>query len=505
MPYFAQISLFNVLKTVLRDIGLFLHVPGVMALVSIPVCLLAKENYALVPLLTCALVSLGIGQLLYRLANSQSSNRIPYAMATAALGWFLVPLFGSIPLLMTANAPDLAPDLSATILRFQNPWNCIFEAFSGFTSTGLSMAFSYGELPHTIQWWRSLMEWVGGVGVIVLVISLLEPSTEPYQLYNAEGREQRIGLTLGKTVKRIWWIYIIYTVGSIFLFRIVGMTWWEALNHAMTAIATGGFSVNDNSIGDYGIAVKLAVIVVMTLGAISFSAHYQFLRHRKLSAFWADNQHQALWILLGVGTLLLWGFHNLANRNVPFIDVLFQWSSALGTCGFSTVSVTSWDGGAKLLMSLVMAIGGAAGSTAGGIKLSRLVIIYKAIVWRFRRISLLPHEMMRYELNGEILKEAEADRRVDAAAVLAILWLSIVTIGIFVLQYLKLPTYELIDVIFEVASATSGVGLSTGITHPDLPWLGKLTLILLMWMGRLEIISTLLLLSLPIKTFINRK
>lgn len=493
------------MKTILRDVGLFLHVPGVMALVSIPVCLLAKETYTLVPLITCAIVSLAIGQLLYRQAKTQASSRIPYAMATAALGWLIVPLFSSIPLLMTANAPDLAPDLSTTILRFQNPWNCIFEAFSGFTSTGLSMAFDSSELPHTLQWWRSLMEWVGGVGVIVLVISLLEPSTEPYQLYNAEGRSQRIGLTLSKTVKRIWWIYLIYTVGSILLFRIVGMTWWEALNHAMTAISTGGFSVTASSINNYGIAVKLAVIVVMILGAISFSAHYQFLRHRKLSAFWSDNQHQALWLLLLVGTALLWGFHRLANRDVAFIDVLFQWSSALSTCGFNTVSVKSWDGGAKLLMALVMVIGGAAGSTAGGIKLSRLVIIFKAIIWRFRRIALLPHEMMRCELNGKILTEPEASRRVDAAAVLAILWLSVVVIGIFILQYLKLPNYNLIDVIFEVASATSGVGLSTGITHPDLPWLGKITLILLMWIGRLEIISALLLLSLPIKTLVNRK
>ena len=275
-------------------------------------------------------------------------------MVTAALGWLLVPLFGSIPILMTANAPDLAPDLSATILQFQNPWNAIFEAFSGFTSTGLSMAFNYGELPHTIQWWRSFMEWVGGVGVIVLVISILEPTTEPYQLYNAEGRSQRIGLTLSTTVSRIWWIYLIYTIGSIILFRIVGMTWWEALNHGMTGIATGGFSVREDSIGGYGVAVKLAVIVVMTLGAISFSAHYQFLRHRKLSAFWSDNQHQALWILLIMGTLILWGFNRLAFRNVPFIDILFQWSSALGTCGFGTVSVKSWDGGAKFLMTLAM-------------------------------------------------------------------------------------------------------------------------------------------------------
>ena len=493
------------MRTILRDIGLFLHVPGIMALISIPVCLLANETYALVPLLTCAFVSIAIGQLLFRQTKSKANNRIPYVMATAALGWFVVPLFGSIPIWMTANTADLAPDLSTTILQFQDPWNCIFESFSGFTSTGLSMAFNYSELPHTLQWWRSLIEWVGGVGIIVLVISLLEPTTEPYQLYNAEGRSQRIGLTVGKTVKRIWWIYLAYTIGSIFLFRIVGMTWWEALNHSMTAISTGGFSVRDNSIGDYGIAVKLAVIVVMTLGAISFSVHYQFLRHRKLSAFWSDNQHQALWILLLIGTLLLSGMHHLANRDVPFIDTLFQWSSALATCGFDTVSVKSWDEGAKLLMALAMAVGGAAGSTAGGIKLSRLVILFKAIVWRFRRIALLPHEMMRYKLDGKLLKEQEADRRVDAAAVLAILWLSISIIGVFMLQYLKLPTYNLVDVIFEVASATSGVGLSTGISHPDLPLLGKLTLIFLMWMGRLEIISVLLLFSLPIKSLVNRK
>ena len=493
------------MRTILRDIGLFLHVPGIMAIISLPICLLWKETYVFIPLLACAIASIAVGQLLYRQTKSQTSNRIPYAMATAALGWLLVPLFGSIPLLMTAKAPDLSPDLSATILRFQNPWNAIFESFSGFTSTGLSMALNYSELPHTIQWWRSLMEWVGGVGVIVLVISLLEPTTEPYQLYNAEGRDRKIGLTLSTTVSRIWWIYLIYTIGSIILFRIVGMTWWEALNHGMTGIATGGFSVTEDSIGGYGVAVKLAVILVMTLGAISFSTHYQFLRHRKLSAFWADNQHQALWMLLLTGTFLLWSFNRLASRNVPFIDVVFQWSSALGTCGFGTVSVESWDGGAKLLMTLAMLIGGAAGSTAGGVKLSRFVIILKAIIWRFRRISLLPHEMMRYELDDKILTEPEASRRVDAAAVLAILWLSVVSTGIFILQYLKLPTYDLIDVIFEVASATSGVGLSTGITHPDLPWLGKLTLICLMWMGRLEIIPVLLLLSLPMKIFTYRK
>ena len=493
------------MKTILRDLGLFLHIPAIMAGISLPVCLLAKETYALIPLLTCLVASLTTGQLLYRLNKSKGSSRIPYAMITAALGWLLLPLFSSIPILMVANAPNLAPDLSTTILEFRSPWNAIFEAFSGFTSTGLSMAFNYSELPHTLQWWRSLIEWVGGVGVIVLVISILEPSTEPDQLYNAEGRSQKIGLTVSKTVKNIWWIYVLYTIASIFLFRIVGMNWWAALNHAMTGIATGGFSVTENSIGDYSVGVKLAVIFVMLLGAISFSTHYQFLRQRKLSAFWSDNQHQALWIILVLGTLCLWGFHRLSARDVSFIDVLFQWTSAMTTCGFSTVSVESWDGGAKLLMTMAMLTGGAAGSTAGGIKLSRLVIIFKAIIWRFQRITLLPHEMMRYQLDGKVIKESEANRRVEAAAVLAILWLNVVVVGIFILQYLRLPNYGLIDVIFEVASAMSGVGLSTGITHPDLPWLGKLTLIFLMWIGRLEIISALLLLSLPLKSLTQKK
>ena len=493
------------MKTVLRDVGLFLHVPAIMAVLSLPVCLLAKEIYAVIPLLTCAIASLVTGQLLYRLTKSKSSSRIPYGMATAAIGWLLLPLFGAIPILMIANASNSAPDLTTTILYYREPWNAVFEAFSGFTSTGLSMATDYSDIPYTLQWWRSLMEWVGGVGIIVLVISLLEPSTEPEKLYNAEGREQRIGLTLNQTVKRIWWIYLLYTVGSIFLFRIVGMNWWEALNHGMTGIATGGFSVTQNSIGDYNMAVKLAVILVMTLGAVSFGVHYQVLRYGKISAFWSDDQHKALWFLLIGGTLLLLGLNSLSSIDVPVIDLVFQWSSALGTCGFGTVSVQSWNDGTKLLMTLAMLIGGAAGSTAGGIKLSRFVIVIKAVIWRFRRIALLPHEMMRYELDGEVITESEANQRVEAAAVLAILWLAVVITGVFILQYLKLPTNDLIDVIFEAASATSGVGISAGVTHPDLPWLGKLTLICLMWIGRLEIISVLLLFSLPLKFINSRK
>ena len=489
------------MKTVIRDIGLLLHLPAVMAIASIPVCLVSKEFYAFVPLIACIFVSLLSGQLLYRFVrvDSDTSTRLPLGMLTAACGWLFLPLYCSVPIYLTAKA--MPPEtIAETMSNFQNIQNALFEAYSGFTSTGLSMALKYSEIPHTIQWWRSLMEWIGGVGAIALVIALLEPATEPYKLYNAEGRSKTIGMTLSQTVKNIWWIYLLYTIASIFLFRIAGMNWWEALNHGMTGIATGGFSVTDDSIGSYGLPAKLAVIIVMVLGSISFSIHYRFFRRRSLAAFWSDNQHQALWLILfgGGGILLL--FNRLSGISVPRIDSLFQWVSAVSTCGFGTTSLEDWSGEAKFLLTLAMLIGGAAGSTAGGIKLSRFVTVIKAIGWRFKRVALLPHEMMRYQLDGEAMSEAEANRRVEAAAVLAILWLTVFTIGVFILQLYLPQGRSLIDVMFEVASAISGVGISSGITSPDLPFPAKLTLICLMWMGRLEIVPVLLLFSLPFKT-----
>ncbi|WP_036482038.1 TrkH family potassium uptake protein [Myxosarcina sp. GI1] len=491
-------------KTILRDLGLFLHIPGVMALISLPVCLAWGETYAVRPFVICAIASLATGQILYRCCCSANASRTPYAMITAALGWLILPLFAAIPLVAIANELSIAPGTSATILRFSNPWNAIFEGMAGFTSAGLSMALHYDELPRSIQWWRSLMQWVGGVGVIVLVISVLEPSTNPYQLYNAEARQKRIGLTVGTTVRYIWWIYLLYTVFAIFLLRIAGMSWWSALNHSFTAISTGGFSIRDDSIGAYGAAVKIATMVVMILGAISFPIHYKLIYKRRWKALVEDNQHQALWILLVLGIVGLWFLNYLANAPTSLLDTIFQWVSALTTTGFNTVQIKPWNEGAKLLMAIAMIIGGAAGSTTGGIKLNRFVFLFKAVIWRFRLIALLPHEMMRYRLDGEIVKEAEANRRIEAAAVIAFLWMVFLAIGVLILSQLQLPQYTLSDTIFETASALGSVGLSTGITHPDLPWLGKLVLIVLMWMGRLEIIPVLLLLSLPIKTISQR-
>lgn len=486
------------LKTTLRDLGLLLHTPGLMALVSLPICFVFGEYYAIGPFLWTALASFISGQLLYRLFRNAQDSRMRHAMITVALSWGLIPLFGAMPFLLIASHLAQSPLTPLTVFNFQNPWNALFESFSGFTSTGLSMALHSSELPHTLQWWRSFTEWIGGVGMIVLMICVLEPSTDAYQLYSAEGRQKRIGLTIADTVRYIWKIYLLYTVISVLWLRLVGMPWWDAINHALTGISTGGFAITDRSIGSYSLVIQLAVIPIMIAGAISFPIHYQLLHKRRLSVLWKDTQHQALWILLAIGLLLLLFETYWFKGTFHFLDNLFQWVSALGTCGFSTTDLKEWSAPELLLLSIGMFFGAASGSTVGGLKLTRVTALFKAILWRFQRIILEPHQVMRYKIDGEVITETEANRRIETAAVLAVLWVTWIGIGVFVLLNVVEPQYNLSHVIFESASALGSVGLSTGISTPTLSWIGKLVIILLMWMGRLEIIPVLLLLSWPL-------
>lgn len=472
-----------------------LHVPGLMAVVSLWVCFAFGEFYGIWPFLLTALISFGLGQVLYRLFHKYSEEaHVRHAMLTVALSWGLIPVVGSIPFLAIASHLAQFPETPVTVLLFQNPWNALFEGFSGFTSTGLTMALHSNDLPRCLQWWRSFMEWIGGLGTIVLLLCVLEPSNNAYQLYYAEGRSKRIALTVRETVRQIWKIYLLYTGLCIVILAMLGMPWWEALNHGLTVISTGGFDVTGESIGAYDPIIQLAIAPMMIAGAIGFATHYQFLHQRRLSVLCNPEQYRTLWVLLGMGTLLLMLENYWFRGSFFWIESLFQWVSALTTCGFATANILTWSESAKLLLSLAMVVGGTSGSTVGGLKIKRVVALYKGVLWRFRRISLRPHQLMRYRLDGKALKEAEANRHVEAAAVLAILWVTFLAIGVMVLNHIVSSQYQLSDTIFEAASALGGVGLSTGISHPDLAWSGKFVLIVLMWMGRLEIIPVMVLL-----------
>lgn len=487
-------------KTILRDFGQVLHIPGLMALATAPVALWFGELYAVGPFLLTAVIPLALGQLLYRLFRHSETARLPHAMVIAALSWGIVPLLGALPFLLIATGAAGSSHASPTLLRFRYLENAFFEGMAGFTSAGLTMALRPSQLPHTLQWWRSFMQWIGGIGVIVLMLTVLRPGADAYWLYRSEGRQRKILPNLNATLRTIWWIYLLYTGGGILLFRLSGMPPWEAINHGLTAISTGGFTITDESMGAYGPVAQLAALPVMLFGAVSFATHHRLLRRGDWRRAWRRLQPRTLLLVLSWGALFLL-LENWWYTGAPrWLETIFQWTSALSTTGFGTVDLSGWSPTALLLLTLAMIAGGAAGSTAGGIKLTRLAVFFRGLQWHFRRIYSRPHQLVHYKLGNETISEVDANRRVAAAGILVTLWTITLTAGVIVILHVAPPDYSLSHVIFEAASALSSVGLSTGVTHPDLAWSGKLTLSLLMWMGRLEIVPVLVLFSWPLSS-----
>lgn len=487
-------------KTVLRDLGVVIHVPGLMALVSLPLCWAFAEGYAAGPLLVTAAVSLLPGQLLYWSCRKAEPMRLRHAMVTVVLSWIAVPLIGLLPFLLIAGHLAGLPDTPQTVLVFRDFWNALFESMSGFTSTGLTVTARPSEMPQTLLWWRSFMQWIGGVGVIVLMLSIFHPAGDAYRLYFSEGREKTIIPDVASTVRTIWWIFLLYTLAAVLLLRATGMTWWQAVNYGMTGIATGGFGVTDGSLADFGAAPRLAMTLIMITGAISFAAHYRILTKGQVSLLWKDAEYHLLFLFLAFGALLL-GLENLWY-GVPasWLDAVFQFTSALTTSGFGTVSLGSWSPTALILLTLAMVCGGAAGATTGGLKLGRVVLLVGGAFARIRGVALHPWRLMEHRPMADPDEEAHRVRTLEAAAIMAVLWATAVFAGAVLLLHAAGPGIALDHVVLEVASALSNVGLTVGIAGAELHWSGKLGLIVIMWMGRLEILPVLVLVAALVTT-----
>jgi len=485
------------LRIILRDLGLLLPVVGVMALLSLVVPLVFHEPYAFLPFGITAFVSFMLGACLYLPFRHAGETKLRHGMIIASFGWLLIALLGAIPFVLTALFAQRSGIGSETLYYFKDPASAFFEAVSGYTGTGLTMAARADLLPRTLQWWRSFMEWVGGMGVIVVMLAILagpRPGAGTYSLYYAEARGEKIHPSILSTLRTMWWIFLLYTFMSIVALWGAGMPIWEALNHAMTGISTGGFSVTASSIASYNsIAIELILLPIMLFGAISFAVHYELMRG-KGTILWHDFQTRWLIIILTVGVLFLALENGLALGPLRSLrHSAFQFVSAMTCTGFQTANIGSWSATAKLLLAGGMFFGGAAGSTAGGIKVIRMLILMKGVGWRFRKIVSPRGAIVPFRIGPTAVDETDVGHRLEDASLITFLWMVFLGVGVIILLHTSPPHFTLSDVIFEVASAQGNVGLSVGITGPMMPTVSKLALCFNMWIGRLEIIPVLML------------
>jgi trk system potassium uptake protein TrkH len=528
------LSFLTASKTVIRDIGALQVLIGGSMLVPLLIALLYREWYLGLAFLIAAGTTALAGGIAYKLCEDAPEPKRHHAMIVAALGWVVTALFGALPFIIAAYITpssvlgSLVPagaGYQSSLLNFQNPLHAFFESMSGYTTTGLTMSVHEPSVGHAFLWYRSQMQWIGGAGMIVLSLAILRQphGTAGISLYQSEARSEKLRPSIAGTARSIWKIYVgatalvaVYLAVATFIVQPgygIENTIFDAINHAMTGQSTGGFSTLDDSIAGYGsYAMELVHIPAMITGAISIPVYYGVLSERDIREFTRDPQVRVLFGLFVVGVVGLTAFlaqwvgvpYNgdpiaYVGRVVSsqaFRDGLFQFISAQSTTGWQTSAIGDWNNGAVMFIVLgAMLLGGSAGATVGGIKILRGYIIGRGISWEVSRTFLSEHAIDDLRIGRQIVKADEANDEIRAATTFAFAYLIVLGLSLFVLLAVLPSEFTLADAIFEVATAQGTVGLSSGITGPGMPVVAEILFIIQMWMGRLEIIPVLVLIT----------
>jgi len=479
-------------KIICRDLGVILIIVGIVNIFSVIVPIIFKEYYAIPYLILSSVLLIIIGAFLKIIAGKDAGDtKLRHAVIIAGLSWIIIPLITLIPFKFIGNIDILS---------------AFFESMSGWTTTGLTMfGGREAELSYTIQFYRSFTQWIGGIGVVLLTVSILpRPGTGSYFLFVSESRSEKIWPNVVSTIRSMWWIYFFYTILGIVLLTIFGMPIWDSVNHSMCAISTGGFATVGGSIGEYkSIILEIIIISLMCFGSIAFFSHHHLLRG-KLKQFFSDMQVRALIILVIIGGVILVLFNYSyydGNLLTSLRYSFFQYASSQTTTGFQTTALSDWSINSKLLVSLAMIIGGAAGATCGGIKLYRFIFLGKSIGWRTRKVISSPRRIFAYKLDGKDVSNEERLDITNEVTIIVFLWIIFLLIGVFVLGFTN-PEAPLEDTFFEICSAQGNVGMSLGITNISMSPIAKIMMIINMYVGRLEIIPVIMMLSAIFRKYI---
>jgi trk system potassium uptake protein len=456
---------------IFKNLGMVMEGIGVVMLIPIIVAFIYGEsNYA--GFLLSGILSISLGYIFRSKFPDKANLRLKHGMIIAAFAWLWAALMGSIILMYSTDVSFL---------------NAYFESMSAWTGSGLSIYLNVEILPQSVLFLRSLEQWVGGLGVVIVVIGILiRPGTTASRLYKAEAREEKIKPSIANTVKTIWWIYLFYTVLGIVLYVLAGMTLFDAINNCFTNLSTGGMSIKNGNIGSYNSdLITMITILLMIIGGTSFLVHYKALKGKVFDVF-RDIQFQSMIIIVTIFSILLLTISHFTTLNSIFYVV-----SALSCTGSNIVPVNTmagWTDFSKIILTACMIIGMAAGSTTGAIKLIRIVTLVKGIYWEVIKILSPEGSVLPRKIAGKTVQDAE----IKEAGSYTFLYLLLIFISWLVFMAYG---YGGVDALYEISSAQGNVGLSVGIVSPTMPTIPEILLIIGMWVGRIEIIPALVLLK----------
>lgn len=455
--------------TILHYLGILMQGIGVVLLLPVIVALIYGEFEYILPLMIPALCSVALGLALHKKFTRYSNLKLKHGMFISSFAWLWATLVGAT-IMMACLQIDFV--------------DAVFENMSAWTGSGMTFFVDVEILPHSILFLRSLEQWVGGLGVVIIFIGILIRSgTAAARLYKSEAREEKIKPSIANTLKKTLEIYLIYTGFGIALYILAGLPIFDAVNLAFTSISTGGMSIKNLNVGFYhNNLVYIITMFLMILGAVSFNVHYKVIKTKGKSIL-EDIQFRFMAFFIVFFTIVIL----LTDTHIVPMDVMFHIVSAMTTTGsnISTAhTISTWHGSTLLILMILMLIGSSSGSTGGGLKIVRVITVLKGINHTISSIVSPEGRVIPTKISGKKLTEREVR---EAGAYISIYFMFL-AFGWLVLCFYGLDPF---NALFDVISIISNNGLSTGIVWGGLPLIPKITLIFLMWLGRLEIIPVL--------------
>ena len=472
---------------VLRVLGVLLVMFRTTLLPPVLIALLGNDG-GLRPFLVAYTTPLLAGGALWLpLRRQQRELRVRDGFLIVVLFWTVLAIFGAFPLLLSADL-----DISMT--------DALFESMSGLTTTGATVLTGLDTLPPSILYYRQQLQWLGGMGIIVLAVAVMPMlGIGGMQLYRAETpgpmKDSKLTPRITETAKALWYIYLGLTVSCAMAYWAAGMTVFDAVGHAFSTVAIGGFSTHDESIGFFNNPlVMLIAMIFMLVSAINFALHFTVVRSRSLSTYFGDTEVKAfmvfmlLVITIAITVLAVWEAYPSSGQTI--LHGAFQVISIGTTTGFTTTGFHWWPSFLPVLLIIMSAVGGCAGSTAGGMKMIRFVLLYKQ---GKREIGQLIHPSAMVTV--KIGNKPVPDHVINAV------W---GFFSLYILSYVGLSIavtatgVDLITAFSAVTACLNNLGPGLGAVAENYALLNPATKLILtatMLLGRLEIFTLLVLLT----------
>ncbi len=472
-------------KVIIRALGALLLIEAFFLLLSFGVSMIYGESDWSAILISSG-ITLFIGAfllLIARKAVKEVGRREAYIIVS--LVWVVFSLFGALPFYLSTEIPSFT--------------DAFFETISGFTTTGSSILNDIEAMSHGLLFWRSLTQWIGGMGIIVMSIAVLPIfGIGGVQLFSAEvpgPTADKIHPRVKETAKRLWGLYLMFTIAETILLLFGGMSLFDAINHSFTTMATGGYSTKQASVAYWNSPyIQYVITIFMFIAGTNFSLSY-FAVNLKFKKIWKDEEFRyylSFTLLFTVAITLMLIFSENLGIERSFRDAIFQVVSLMTTTGYATADYMSWLVPISTLLFVVMFFGGSAGSTGGGIKIVRVVIMFKNSVLEFKRLihpnAIIPVRMNHKAVHGKIVRNVLA---------FIVFYIIIFFISTLIMSFFGLDVETAMGT---VIACLGNIGPGIGSVGPAenfylIPAGGKWFLGFLMLIGRLELFTVLIILS----------